>query len=252
MRILISPAKKMREDGELFAWQDLPQLLPRTEELLAALQRLSYPEARTLWNCSDAIAEPQYARLQRMDLRQNLTAALIAYQGIQYQYLAPQVLEEQAWAYLQEHLRILSGFYGVLRPLDRVTLYRLEMQAPLAVGGASDLYGFWGSALADAVTEGNREVLNLASREYAKSVEPWLAPDCREVTCLFGELREGRVVQKATQAKMARGEMVRFLAERQAASLEEAKAFDRLGYAYRPELSTADRWVFGKVKESND
>ncbi len=246
MRILISPAKKMQVDRETMAWRDLPTLLSWTEQLLAALRRLTYPEARKLWACSDAIAEPHYAALARMDLRQNLTPALLAYQGIQYQYLAPQVLEEGAWAYLQEHLRLLSGFYGVLRPLDGVVPYRLEMQAPLAVGAARDLYQFWGSSLAETVTAGDPEVLNLASREYARGVEPWLGSACREVTCVFGELRAGRVIQKGTQAKMARGEMVRFLAEQRAVSLEEAKGFDRLDYCFREELSTENQWIFVK------
>ena len=89
-------------------------------------------------------------------------------------------------------------------------------------------------------------MLNLASREYARSVEPWLGPSCREVTCVFGELRDGRVIQKATQAKMARGEMVRFLAARQAASMEEAKGFNRLDYCFCEELSTENQWIFLK------
>ena len=246
MQILISPAKKMRMDPETMAWRELPLLLPRTEQVLAAPRRLRYQEARQLWACSDAIAEPHYAALAHMDLRRNLTPALLAYQGIQYQYLAPQVLEAGAWAYLQEHLWILSGFYGLLRPLDGVVPYRLEMQAPLAVGEARDLYQFWGSSLAGIVTAEDPEVLNLASREYARSVEPWLGPSCREVTCVFGELRDGRVIQKATQAKMARGEMVRFLAERQAASMEEAKGFNRLDYCFCEELSTENQWIFLK------
>ena len=244
MKILISPAKKMRVEEELFPWRELPAFLPKAERLKEFVQGLSYGEAKKLWACNDAIAELKFGRFRRMDLKQRLTPALFSYEGIQYQYLAPRVLEDQALEYLQEHLRILSGFYGVLRPFDGVTPYRLEMQAKAQVDGCRDLYEFWGGDLAKAVTADSRELLNLASKEYAKAVEAWMEPGIREVTCIFGEWVKGQVIQKGTKAKMARGEMVRFLAERNAAAMEEAKDFDRLGYRYRRELSSETEWVF--------
>lgn len=244
MKILISPAKKMRVEEEIFPWRELPAFLPKAERLMEFMQGLSYGEAKKLWACNDAIAELNFGRFQRMDLKQRLTPALFSYEGIQYQYLAPRVLEDQALEYLQKHLRILSGFYGILRPFDGVTPYRLEMQAKAQVDGCRDLYEFWGWDLAKAVTAESRELLNLASKEYAKAVEAWLEPGIREVTCIFGEWVKGQVIQKGTKAKMARGEMVRFLAERNAAAMEEAKDFDRLGYRYRRELSSETEWVF--------
>ena len=112
------------------------------------------PGGQKLWQCNDKIAELNFQRFSRMDLTRNLTPALLSYEGIQYQYMAPQVFTEQEWAYAQEHLRILSGFYGVLRPLDGVVPYRLEMQAKTGraqVPGCTlpgmppaSLYDFWG------------------------------------------------------------------------------------------------------------
>lgn len=141
MKIIISPAKKMVRQCDLLDIQGLPVFLERAEELLRKLRALSYEEAKKLWQCSDALAGLNYERLLSMDLLGQLTPAVLSYEGIQYQYMAPAVMEEGQLSYLQEHLRILSGFYGILKPMDGVTPYRLEMQAKLGEGG---LYSYWG------------------------------------------------------------------------------------------------------------
>ena len=123
--------------------------------------------------------------------------------------MMPVVFTSSAMDYVREHLRILSGFYGVLSPFDGVTPYRLEMQAALSVGGSGNLYEFWGDRLYRAVLDEDRTILNLASKEYSKAVEKYLQPEDRLITIVFGELADGRVKQKGTLAKMARGEMVR-------------------------------------------
>lgn len=167
MKILISPAKKMRSDPDTLAPEALPALLPETERLLAALRAMTPGELQALWRCSDAIAAQNLERLRDMDLRRRLTPALLSYVGLQYQYMAPGVLEQRQYDYLQTHLRILSGFYGVLRPFDGVTPYRLEMGARLKTEGARDLYAFWGDKLARALEPGDGPVVDLASREYS-------------------------------------------------------------------------------------
>ena len=118
MKILISPAKKMRIDTDDFAPKDLPVFLDRAEKLRSYLQGLSFEELRRLLACNEKIAGENSLRLQDMDLRANLTPAILSYDGIQYTYMAPRVFTDEALSYIQEHLRILSGVYGVLRPLD--------------------------------------------------------------------------------------------------------------------------------------
>ena len=246
MRIIIAPAKKMRSDDTL-AWSGLPILLDRTEVLLAWMRSLSRDECQALWRCNDKLADLNYERVQRMDLRRDLTPALLSYEGIQYQYMAAGVLDESCYAYLDDHLRILSGFYGVLQPFDGVTPYRLEMQAKIQVAGCRSLYAFWGDALyGQVMPSDDHTVLNLASKEYASAVERHLQPQDRFVTCVFGELVGQRVVQKGTFAKMARGEMVRFLAEKGATSPTDAQGFDRLGYRFDPDRSDDATLVFLK------
>ena len=134
MRIIISPAKKMNVDTGSFACEALPQFLPKTEQLYERLRSMSYGELKALWKCNDQIAALNFERLKTMDLRRGLTPAILAYEGIQYQYMSPGVFTYGELDYMQEHLRILSGFYGILRPFDGVTPYRLEMQAKLRSG----------------------------------------------------------------------------------------------------------------------
>lgn len=182
MQIIISPAKKMVEDRDSLAPRSVPQFLPQTRQLLKVLRAMSPQELQRLWSCNDAIARLNVQRLETMELEGDLTPAILSYQGIQYQYMAPGVLESQALDYLQTHLRILSGFYGVLRPFDGVTPYRLEMQAKLA--------------------------------------------------------------ERGTQCKMARGEMVRWLAQNQITRREDLPAFQGLGYRFDPSASTPTELIF--------
>ncbi|KAA8502198.1 peroxide stress protein YaaA [Mediterraneibacter catenae] len=250
MKIIISPAKKMNIDTDTLAFRSMPSFLSETEELLAWMRRLTFAEAKAIWKCNDKIAEQNYRRFQEMDLERNLTPAVIAYEGIQYQYMAPAVFGGAQTDYIQEHLRILSGFYGVLKPFDGVTPYRLEMQAKASEAG--DLYKFWGDKLYREVAGEEKDgglILNLASKEYSKCVEKYLTPEDTYVTVVFGELADGKVKQKGTLAKMARGEMVRYLAENKVEDPERIKGFDRLGYCFEETLSNEKEYVFLKHGE---
>ena len=248
MRIIISPAKKMNVDTDSLPCRGLPAFLPRTELLYERLREMSYQELKSLWKCNDQIAKLNFERLQAMDLRRNLTPAILAYEGIQYQYMSPSVFTDGELAYVEEHLRILSGFYGVLRPFDGVTPYRLEMQAKLPVDGAPDLYRFWGDSIAGSLFAETDCVVNLASREYSQCVSRHVPDRVRFLTCVFGERKGDRLIEKGTMCKMARGEMVRFMAERRIEDPAELTAFDRLGYRYAPEASGETTYVF--IKEA--
>lgn len=246
MRIIISPAKKMRVDTDSFAPDGLPTFLPETGRLLATLKAMDGLQLQKLWKCNDSIAALNLERLAHMDLEKNLTPALLSYEGIQYQYMAPGVFEREQLDYVKERLRILSGFYGLLRPFDGVTPYRLEMAAPLSVDGHKDLYAFWGDKLAATLAAETDLVVNLASKEYSKAVSPHLPPAVSFLTCTFGEEKDGKVVEKGTMCKMARGEMVRWMAEHNVQQAEELKAFHRLGYAFSPAHSDHQHYVFLK------
>ncbi|WP_026490261.1 peroxide stress protein YaaA [Butyrivibrio sp. XBB1001] len=247
MRIILSPAKKMNIDTDTLEHQGLPVFLNQTKEILDWLRMQSYADLQRLWNCNDKIAEQNFKRVKEMDIYKRLTPAIISYEGIAFQYMAPSVFEDSSFDYVQEHLRILSGFYGVLKPMDGVTPYRLEMQAKAVINGAKDLYEFWGSSLYKEVRDDSGVIVNLASKEYSKCIEKYLTPEDHYVTVVFGEMEKGKFVTKGTYAKMARGEMVRYMAEHQIENQDDIRSFDRLGYVYREDLSNATQIVFELV-----
>lgn len=244
MRIIISPAKKMRTDTDTLPWKSLPCFIGQADTLYKKLRSMSYEELKKLWNCNDQIAALNMERLQTTDLRTNLTPAILAYEGIQYQYMAPGVFTNREFRYVQEHLRILSGLYGLLQPFDGVTPYRLEMQAKLKICQADNLYSYWGGGIAEQLYRETDCIVNLASKEYSLCVSRHQKPGTRFINCVFGEERSGKVVEKGTLCKMARGEMVRYLAEIQADEPEAMKEFNRLNYAFSPRHSDPSTYVF--------
>ena len=248
MKIIISPAKKMNMDTDKLDYKDIPVFLEQTEYILSWLRDHSLSELQKLWGCNEKIAKQNYERIRNMDLRSSLTPAIISYEGLAYQYMAPAVFERSSIDYVQEHLRILSGFYGVLKPLDGVTPYRLEMQAKAAINSHKDLYELWGKRLYNEVRNETGIIINLASKEYSKCIEKYLRPDDTFITVTFGETANGKLVTKGTYAKMARGEMVRFMAENMIEDPNEIKTFDRLGYVFMDELSNSDELVFERRK----
>ena len=249
MKIILSPAKKMITDTDSIEPVALPEFIDKTTELLSWLKDKSKEELKAIWKCNDKIAEQNFYRLEKMDLYHLLTPAVLSYEGIAFQYMAPSVFEDRQFEYIQNHLRILSAFYGVLKPMDGVTSYRLEMQAKVEIGDAKNLYEYWGDLLYHSVIDDSRIIVNLASKEYAKCIEKYLTPQDRYITVAFCELSGDKLVTKGTYAKMARGEMVRFMAENNIDNPIEIQKFDRLGYFFRSDLSSDTEYVFERKTE---
>ena len=250
MKIILSPAKKMNRDVDTLEYSALPEYLEQTETILNWLKSKSHEDLKKLWKCNDKIAEQNFERLECMDLHKQLTPAVLSYEGIAYQYMAPAVFESSQLEYIQEHLRILSAFYGVLKPMDGVTPYRLEMQAKASIGGSKDLYEFWGEKLYRAVRDDSGVIINLASKEYSKCIEKYLTPEDHYITITFCERSGDKLVTKGTYAKMARGEMVRFMAENNVKDPAGIQKFDRLGYVFRKELSSDREYIFERISEN--
>ncbi len=262
LQVIISPAKQMRAAQDAFEVLDIPPFAHETARLHRALLDIERNEGsgglQTLWNVSDKLLGPclntlhefgpilKNGDLDNPALARHLSPAVMSYHGIQYQSMAPEVMDDEQLTWLQTHLWILSGLYGCVRPFHGVEPYRLEMGAKLAVDDARDLYGFWDDKLACAIapTGSNTTVVNLASVEYAKAVLPHLAGDATTVTCLFGEgVRNGKPIQRSTASKKARGSMVRWMAENKVEDAAGLTEFN-LGYRYVPEFSSPDSMVF--------
>lgn len=247
MKIIISPAKKMKEDEESLLFKGIPVFLDEAKKILKVLKEKKYEELKEIWACNDKIAEENRDRIQTMNLEKASTPAILSYEGIAFKYMAPAVFEEEMLCYVEDKLRILSGFYGVLKPMDGILPYRLEMQAKLGVEGKKDLYSFWGEKLYKEVMREDKVLINLASKEYSKCIDKYLTNECEMITCHFGERVKERFVTKGTYAKMARGEMVRFMAEKKIEEAQKIKEFNRLGYVFDEENSTSTDYYFNRV-----
>lgn len=243
MKIIISPAKKMNIVDDIDA-KSKPIFLDETQELVAWLKKKNEGELKEIWKCNDKIAKENIERLKIFDGKKAYSPAILSYEGIQYQYMAPSVFENSQYVYLQNNLRIISGLYGVLKPMDAVMQYRLEMQAKISINGHSNLYEYWGRKIYDEIIDDSHIIVNLASKEYSKCVEKYLSKEDRFITCIFGEIINGKVVQKGVYAKMARGEMVRYMAEREIDDVENIKEFNYLGYSFDKNLSAYNKYVF--------
>ncbi len=251
--MLISPAKTLDFDtpAPVDEWT-LPAMLPHSAELIETLRRLTADDLASLMGVSSKIAELNWQRNQDWQTPftlQNAKQALFAFKGDVYTGLAADTLEPAQWQYLQRHLRILSGLYGLLRPNDLMQAYRLEMGTKLANPRGKDLYEFWDERITDAVAAaladiGKETVLvNLASNEYYQSVKAKRLAQ-RIVTPIFKDKKNGSYKIISFFAKKARGLMVRYAAERGVTTVEDLKGFDYDGYRFDAQQSQGDSWVF--------
>ena len=253
MLFLLSPAKSLDYDTPVpeSLPHTRPQFVPQSTALIEVLREKSVQDIASLMDLSDPLAALNVARYQAWQTRftaSNSRQAVLAFDGDVYGGLDARNLPEADLQWLQDHLCILSGLYGVLRPLDWMQPYRLEMGTRLATPKGKNLYQFWGTQVADylnqrATADATPVVINLASEEYFKVVDrKALKP--RVVTCVFEERKGDQYKVISFMAKRARGLMVRHAVLSRAVSVEQLKRFDAEGYRYIAELSEPDRLVF--------
>lgn len=249
MKIIIAPAKKMKVDQDSFLVQTQPQFLEKTQILLDFLKSRNFNQLKEIWQANDNIIKSNQINLQNSSLNKNLSPSIVAFDGIQYQYIGADVLEQSALDYLQDNLRIISGFYGLLRPFDGIIPYRLEMRAPMVGFKDYSLYHFWGEAPYRSLYEKDDIVVNLASKEYSRVIEPYVQSSQRLITITFLEKRKDKWRQIATHSKMARGAMVRFMAQNQIEEVEQIKRFHDFGFQFDSSQSRENDLVFKKNNE---
>ncbi|MFO7886853.1 MAG: peroxide stress protein YaaA [Eubacteriales bacterium] len=246
MKIIISPAKTMNIDTDSLDYHELPVFIKDTEVILEYLKQLDCEKLKSIWKCSDKLAKLNYQRIKSMDLYKSLTPAILSFEGLQYKYMGSGVFSTEEFKYLQKHLRILSGFYGIIRPFDGIVPYRLEMKSKLGGKNIDSLYNFWYDKLSNELLSESNTILNLASKEYSDSISKYLKKNTIYITCVFGEIIDGKVKEKGTLAKMARGDMVRYMAENQIDNIEKIKDYNRLDYNFIDDLSDENTYVFIK------
>ncbi len=257
MLLVVSPAKNLDYDSPLATEKyTQPTLLSHSQELITECVKLSPAEISSLMSISDKLAGLNAARFgqwQQPFTTENARQAVLAFNGDVYTGLDAASFSEQDFDYAQKHMRILSGLYGLLKPLDLMQAYRLEMGSRLANERGTNLYQFWGDVITNELNaaiaaQGDKVLINLASNEYFKSVKKkQLHADI--ITPAFKDWKNGQYKMISFFAKKARGLMARYIIQNQISNLEGLKAFDLGGYQYSEDLSQGNDWVFTR-KES--
>ena len=252
MLFLLSPAKSLDYETPLGDQpHTLPMFVPQSKELIAVLRTQSPQQIAELMSLSDKLSALNVARYLAWSPKatpKNARQAVLAFNGDVYDGLNAKTLTPDDLAWAQDHVCILSGLYGVLRPLDLMQPYRLEMGTRLANPGGKDLYQFWGTQIADYLNTRLRSdvspvVINLASQEYFKAVDT-KALKARVVECVFQDYSAGQYKIVSFFAKRARGLMARYAATHRLVQPEQLRAFDLDGYAWAAAESTPERLVF--------
>ena len=256
MLAIISPAKRLDYDSPVPTRKHTqPQFLDDSAELIGELRQLAPPDIADLMGISSNLAETnadRYATWQPPFTRRNARQAILAFKGDVYLGLDAYAYTERDFTWAQKHIRILSGLHGLLKPLDLVQPYRLEMGTRLKTGRGRDLYGFWGGKVTDSLNEAlaaQRQplLINLASNEYFNVLDAGRI-DARIVTPTFLDLRNGRYRFLSFFAKRARGAMTSYIVRNRVSTLKALRAFDWEGYRYSRERSRSDDWVFLREK----
>jgi len=252
MLSLVSPAKKLDFDSESTSpTHTQPDFLDQSTKLVGAARKLSRAELARTMKLSDSLADLNYRRFKDFstpfDLSNAKQAALV-FNGDTYVGLDATSLSAKDMTFAQDHLRILSGLYGLLRPLDLIQPYRLEMGAKFQPQRKANLYDFWDGQITDAVNailidHKNKTVINCASNEYFKAVKPKLLVG-DVITPVFKEIKDGEARTLGMFAKRARGMMSRFIIENRIELPDGIKDFNSGGYEYRPDLSDSKQWIF--------
>ena len=254
MLALLSPAKKLDFDSRSdVAASTLPRLTDHTKELVRIAKTKSRSDLMALMDISENLADLNYHRFQAMGAEATgRRPAALAFKGDTYVGLQAGDFDDHDMDFAQNHLRILSGLYGVLRPMDLIEPYRLEMGTRLGNPRGKDLYGFWGTEIATLLKQdlarpgGEQVIVNLASNEYFKAANA-KALATRIITPVFKQDKDGMLKSPGMMVKRARGAMARFMVKNRLTTSGALKDFKTDGYAYRPELSSGDEWVFVKA-----
>ncbi len=254
MLIVISPAKRLNlEPQKQTKNHTLPDFLDQSQTLVERLRKFSRPQLASLMGISDNLADENYERYidwHTPFTPDNAKPALLKFDGDVYTSLEAETFKKREFDFAQKHLRILSGLYGSLRPLDLIQAYRLEMGTKLSGRGWNNLYDFWGAQIAESLNDAfppreSRCLVNLASNEYFKAVDKKVL-DGEVITPAFKEEKSGKLRVVSVFAKKARGLMTGFLIRNRITDPEHIKTFNLDGYRYNPRESTERNWVFSR------
>jgi hypothetical protein len=245
MKVLLSPAKKLDYSNAQTGSELNLALGDKTEQLIGVLKKYSNKKLGKLMNLSPSLSQLNYDRYQNFETAEIKEAAL-AFNGEVYSGLQAEEWNQKQRAFANKHVRILSGLYGVVKPLDPIKPYRLEMGTSLKVGRKKNLYEFWGDSVTEVLLSemtSEEPIINLASNEYAKVID-WKKVKQPVITPAFKEFKNGDFKTIMVFAKKARGFMANYIVQNELTDTESLKGFNVEGYEYNENLSKGNNWVF--------
>jgi cytoplasmic iron level regulating protein YaaA (DUF328/UPF0246 family) len=246
MKVIISPSKTMVECVKCDRTLSLPTNVKETKEIMNRLKGLSEEDIRQLMKINDRLAKLNKNRYESLKFDTSGNPAILSYDGLQYKNMQINKFTEDEITFLDNHIRIISGLYGVLRPLNSIYPYRLEMQSKLRIGDATCLYDFWNSIIYKTLEKETDTIVNLASNEYSKIIKPFIHKDMNFITCVFKVKKADKLKVESTASKIARGQMIYYIIKNKIVRAKDIKVFNQDGYSFMEELSTKEEYVFVK------
>lgn len=244
MLVIMSPSKTMKEMIECDRHLHLPIYMDHTKEIVNTLKDMSVSQIQDLMKINDRLAKLNNERFHNLKFDSKGLPAILSYDGLQYKNIQLDTFDNEELTYLDNHLRIISGLYGVLRPFSSIYPYRLEMQTRISINGSVNLYDYWNSSIYEALAMEANTIINLASNEYSKSILPYVDTHVTYITCIFKVRRGDKLKVESTASKIARGKMIHYIVKNKINNPMELKLFHEDGYRFVEEESTMNEYIF--------
>ena len=246
MKVIISPAKKMKIAYDEKKEITTPVFFNKAKKLAKIIKKFSPMEIESIMKVNPKIAMETFIYYNDFFDFKHEIPAILSYNGLQYTHIKAEEFKEEDYEFVNSTIRVISGLYGILKPYDGICPYRLEMQCKLDIDG-KNLYKFWADSIYKELYKNNEEVINLASKEYSKVITPYLKDEDKFITIDFKSFHKGKIRTIATEAKMLRGEMVRYIVNKKINNSDKLKEFCYNGYSFSEEYSNENNFVFFKI-----
>lgn len=243
MIIFISPAKGFKSVE--YKCSTKPMMIENSKEIISTLKKLSLEEICKIMKINEDIGKLNLDRFKKFKLDNNGNPALMSYDGIQYKNINASNMNKNDLQFANNHIRIISGLYGVVKPLDSIYPYRLEMQTKLNISNSKNLYEYWNNKiykniLGDIKSDKEKVIVNLASEEYSKIIKKYIDDDVKYITCTFKINKNNKLSTHSTYSKSARGKMVNYIVKNKITNFEHLKKFNSDGYSLNKEIISSD------------
>lgn len=246
MLSIISPSLTMKEISDNYMNLTIPVQIDMTKKIVNEINKFTFDEIRDVMRINDKLAIINKTRYKKMKFDDHGGAAILSYNGTVYKNIKASSFDRDEIEFCKNNIRILSGLYGMLRPYDSIYEYRLEMKTKIKIGDKGNLYDYFGKTIYENIVSKDRVIINLCSKEYSFSIEPYLTSNDKFITCNFKTNRDGILKILSFDAKAARGMMVNFIVKNRINNHEDLKKFNENGYVFDEKLSNEREYIFIK------